>query len=119
MLQGRLIEVHANQTLRAKSQDTLEDLVEEIDNFSISDPNQTRKQFTQLESYSGTRASSESDLNTPDAGSNTLVRLQFGLRNSASVYEELILCRTHGTHELPSTLAFFLIPCHIGRSDAN
>jgi hypothetical protein len=68
-LQGRLMEIQVDQALLAHSEDALDDLVEKNQKFSISDS--TRIRFNKFESYK-------------DSASGTLLRLPYGLRNSAS-----------------------------------
>jgi hypothetical protein len=58
------MEISADQDLPSNRQDALEDLVEKIDDFSISDPTQTHNQLKQLESYSDTVTLSKSTSKT-------------------------------------------------------
>ena len=80
-LQGRLMEIPEVQALPAQSKDALDDFIEKIQDFIISDSTQIQKIPDEFESYS-------------DFASSALLRLPYGLRNSASIYQESSLGTT-------------------------
>jgi len=89
-LQGRLMEISADQATPANPQGALEDLIEKIDDFSIFGPTRTQKLLKQFESHADTVTLSESDSKLSGVCANHPVRFQLGLRNSVFVYQELI-----------------------------
>ena len=72
-LQAHLMKIEADQAPLAQSEDALDDLVEKIQDFSIFDS--TTICSDEFKSYS-------------DSVTGVLPRLSYGLRNSASIYQE-------------------------------
>lgn len=88
------MEAPTDQALPVNPQEMLEDLTEKITNFSISNSIQSQRQLQQHESHLDTSTLSESDSLLP-------IQLHFGLRNSTSVYQELILKMNCHNHQIP------------------
>lgn len=82
-LQNRLVEILADQSAPMIHQDTIEDLVEKIDDFSIFDPTQTPNQPKEVESNLDRPRLSERASKTSGIHAHPLVLFALGLRGTS------------------------------------